>query len=274
MASQFSGGVQMKESTAETNLFEEENIWKILLKIAPPVMLAQLIHALYNIVDSFFVGQYSGDGLTALSIVFPIQLIVTAIAVGTGVGVNTKMSRNYAMGERTEADKTAGTGTALALISWLIFAIVSAVIMRPFVMMSAESAEAVEYGVTYGTIVCVGSIGVFLESCWSKVHQAGGNMRLPMLAQIAGALTNIVLDPILIFGWSFIPAMGVAGAAYATVAGQIVATVITSSGYRKPPKLRELGHYAKKIYGLGYPSIFMQGMYTVYIMALNIILAE
>ena len=263
----------MKETTAETNLFEEESIWKILLKIAPPVMLAQLIHAMYNIVDSFFVGQYSGDGLTALSIVFPIQLIATAVAVGTGVGVNTKMSRHYALGEKEEADNTAGTGTALALISWLLFALFSGLLMRPFIMMSAESAAAVEHGVTYGTIVCVGSIGVFLESCWSKVHQAGGNMRLPMFAQIAGALTNIVLDPILIFGWGFIPSMGVAGAAYATVAGQVVAAIITSSGYRKPPKLRELGRYAGKIYGLGYPSIFMQSMYTVYIMALNVILA-
>lgn len=257
----------------EANLFDEESIWKILLKIAPPVMLAQLINALYNIVDSFFVGQYSGDGLTALSIVFPIQLIITAVAVGTGVGVNTKISRHYAMGEQEAADKTAGTGTALAVVSWAIFAAVSAAIMRPFITMSADSAAAVEYGVTYGTIVCVGSLGVFLEGCWSKVHQAGGNMRLPMMAQIAGALTNIVLDPLLIFGRGPIPAMGVAGAAYATVAGQGVAAIMTASGYRKPPKLRELGYYAKRIYGLGYPSIFMQAMYTVYIMALNMILA-
>ena len=92
---------------------------------------------------------------------------------------------------------------------------------------------------TYGTIVCVGSLGIFLESTWSKVHQAGGNMRLPMIAQIAGAATNIILDPILIFGWGVIPALGVAGAAYATVAGQAVAAVITLSGYRRPPRLRQ-----------------------------------
>lgn len=255
------------------SVFELESVWKILLRIAPPVMLAQLIQALYNIVDSFFVGKYSGDGLTALSIIYPIQLISIAVAVGTGVGVNTKMSRYYARGLTEKADKTAGTGTVLALMSWAVFAVLSALLMRPYVMTSAESQTAVTYAVTYGTIVCVGSFGIFLESTWSKVHQAGGNMRLPMLAQIAGAAVNIALDPVLIFGWGPIPALGVAGAAYATVVGQVAAAAITVSGFRRPPRPRELVLYAKKIYRLGYPSIFMQMLYTVYIVALNVILA-
>ena len=254
-------------------LFESESIWKILLHIAPPVMLAQLIQSMYNIVDSYFVGQFSSDGLTALSIIYPIQYIVTAIAVGTGVGVNTQMSRYYGRGQTEKADETAGTGTALALISWVIFALVSAVSIQPFVEISASSPAAVDYAVTYGLIVCIGSPGVFLESCWSKVHQAGGNMRLPMLAQIAGAVMNIVLDPILIFGMGPIPALGVAGAAWATVAGQVLAAVITVSGFRKIPGWKKLGYYAKRIYRLGYPSILMQMLFTVYIMALNVILA-
>ena len=111
----------MRQPAAGTAVFEEKSVWKVLMKIAPPVMLAQLIQALYNIVDSFFVGKYSGDGLTALSIIFPVQLVITAIAVGTGVGVNTQMSRQYARGEKVE--ETAGTGTALALISWAAFAL-------------------------------------------------------------------------------------------------------------------------------------------------------
>ena len=262
--------VSMKENSS---LFETESVWKILLKIAPPVMLAQLIQALYNIVDSFFVGKYSGDGLTALSIIFPIQLIITAIAVGTGVGVNTLMSRHYAHRETEKANATAGTGMALAIVSWAVFAILSTLLMRPFVTISAESAGAVEYAVTYGNIVCIGSLGIFMESMWSKVHQAGGNMRLPMVAQIAGALTNIVLDPVMIFGWAFVPAMGIAGAAYATIIGQFVAALITISGFRKPPQISELLQYAKRIYQLGYPSILMQGLYTVYIVILNMILA-
>lgn len=254
-------------------LFDQESIWKILLKIAPPVMLAQLIQALYNIVDSYFVGRYSEDGLTALSVIFPIQLVITAIAVGTGVGVNTKMSRHYARGEQEKADYTAGTGMVLAFVSWLVFAVVSLSIMRPYVKTSAGARDAIEYAVTYGNIVCLGSLGIFLEGNWSKVHQAGGNMRLPMIAQISGALTNIFLDPLLIFGWGFIPTMGVAGAAYATIAGQFVAAAITASGIRRPPCFRQLGKYARKIYELGYPSILMQMLYTVYIAALNIILS-
>lgn len=263
----------MDRNEAKTIIFEEKSIPKILLHIAPPVMLAQLIQALYNIVDSFFVGQYSGDGLTALSVIFPIQLIVTALAVGTGVGVNTLMSRYYAQGQEEKANKAAGTGILLSLVSWILFAIASTILMEPYVLVSVKSAKAVEFAMTYGTIVCVGSFGLFFESIWTKVHQAKGNMKLPMFAQIAGAATNIVLDPVLIFGFGFIPSMGVAGAAYATIIGQIVAATITASGFKKPPCLADVRHFAKRIYQLGYPSIFMQMLYTVYIVILNIILA-
>ena len=171
------------------------------------------------------------------------------------------------------ADRTAGMGTVLALLSWAVFALLSALLMRPFALSSTDTPAVAEYTVTYGMIVCVGSIGVFLESNWSKVHQARGNMRLPMAAQIAGALTNIVLDPLLIFGLGPIPELGVAGAAYATVAGQVLAAVIVSSGFRRPPAPKLFLAYAARIYQLGYPSIFMQMLFTVYIMALNLILA-
>ena len=126
----------------------------------------------------------------------------------------------------------------------------------------------------YGNIVCAGSLGIFLESLWTKVHQANGNMRLPMIAQVAGALTNVLLDPLLIFGLGPLPEMGVAGAAYATIAGQFVAAAIVGvKGFRKPPAPRGMGRYMRQIYALGYPSILMQSLYTVYIMVLNIILA-
>ena len=263
----------MERAVPAENLFDLESVGAVLLRIAPPVMVAQLIQSLYNIVDSYFVGQFSGDGLTALSIIYPIQLIVTAIAVGTGVGVNTLISRYDGQGKRGEAQGTAGTGTLLAVISWLLFAVLSAVIMTPFARASTESPQVAEYTVTYGLIVCIGSLGVFLESTWSKVHQARGNMRLPMIAQVSGALTNIVLDPILIFGWGPVPELGVAGAAYATVAGQVLAAVITCSGFHRPPPLRQALSYAGRIYRLGYPSILMQMLFTVYIMALNLILA-
>lgn len=206
--------------------------------------------------------------------IFPVQLIITAIAVGTGVGVNTYMARMYAFGKTRAADSTAGTGTVLAVVSWAVFAVAMLLLMEPYVRTSATSLDAVSDAVLYGNIVCVGSIGIFLESIWTKVLQAGGNMRLPMLAQIAGALTNIVLDPILIFGLGPVPRMGIAGAAAATVAGQCVAAVLTgAAAFRRPPKARVMWKYVRQIYRLGYPSIFMQMLYTVYIMALNMILA-
>ena len=259
--------------TQENDFFGKEKISKILLQIAPPVMLAQLIQALYNIVDSFFVGQYSANALTALSVIYPLQLIIVALAVGTGVGVNTYMARKYAQQAPDAADAAAGTGMLLALGTWAVFAAVSALIMAPYVRTSASSPEAVTDAIVYGRIVCIGSIGAFLEGCWTKVHQAQGNMRLPMIAQIVGALVNIVLDPLLIFGLGAIPAMGVAGAALATVAGQLAAAVITGvRGFRRPPRKR-MAHYARQIYKLGYPSILMQALYTVYIVGLNMILA-
>lgn len=254
--------------------YGRSSIGRILLNIAPPVMLAQLIQALYNVVDSFFVGKYSNDGLTALSAVYPAQLVMIALAVGTGVGVNTYMARKYACGQDKDADKTAGTGTVLSLISWTLFALLSYFVMKPYIRTSATAENAIEYGVMYGKIVCIGSIGVFLEGNWSKIHQARGNMRRPMIAQIAGAVTNIILDPVLIFGYGPFPEMGVAGAAIATVLGQILSALIVSFGaIHKPPEIKEIFHFIKKIYYYGYSSIFMQLLYTVYILALNIILA-
>lgn len=264
----------MEKGISESEFFGKERIGKILLKIAPPVMLAQLIQALYNIIDSFFVGKFSDDALTALTVIYPLQLIIIAFAVGTGVGVNTYMARKYALDREEDARKAAGTGTVLELITWAVFALISVLIMRPYVMSSAKVPQAVEYAVIYGNIVCVGSLGAFLEGNWTKVHQARGNMRLPMIAQITGALVNIIFDPLLIFGIGFFPKLGVAGAAYATVLGQITAAVITGfGGLCRPPEIKEMLHYVKRIYWYGYSSILMQALYTVYIVALNIILA-
>lgn len=264
----------MEHQMADHSLLGSEAIGTILLKLAPPVMLAQLIQALYNIVDSFFVGKYSTHALTALSVIFPIQVIIIALAVGTGVGVNTYMARMYALGRDDEADQTAGTGVVLALLTWAAFALISSAIMKPYVMTSATSPIAIEYAMTYGTIVCVGSIGTFLEGIWTKVHQSSGHMWIPMAAQATGAVTNMILDPLLIFGIGPIPELGVAGAAWATVSGQVVAAVITGiGGFRIPPLPRTMRYIAGKIYFYGYSSIAIQILYTVYIVILNMILA-
>ena len=265
----------MKNNFSNAEIFKEENIWKILLKIAPPVMFAQLIQALYNIIDSFFVGKYSMYGLTALSIIYPIQLIIIALAVGTGTGVNTYMARMYALGRNNKANKTAGTGTILAIIMWLFFSVLIGFILIPYINISAKSEQTIEYAVEYGMIVCIGSIGLFLESIWTKVHQSEGNMCIPMIAQIIGAAVNIILDPILIFGFGFIPSFGIEGAAAATIIGQFTAAFITGiKGFRKPPAIKFYKGYTKHIYRAGFPVILMQILFTVYIVVLNIVLAK
>ena len=264
----------MEQAQGSNPLFEKASVRTILLKIAPPVMVAQVIQALYNIVDSCFVGAYSGDGLIALSVIFPIQFIITSLAVGTGVGVNIVMARYYAQGHDRAADAVAGTGTLLAAVTWAIFALLVWLFLPNYVYASASAPKAVEYSITYGNIVCIGSLGIYLESIWTKVHQAGGDMRIPMAAQVAGALTNIVLDPLLIFGVGPFPEMGITGAAVATVIGQCVAAVIVGkSGFRTPPRLSAVPQYAGRIYLMAYPSILMQLLCTLYIVVLNIILA-
>lgn len=257
-----------------SQMFATEKISRILLKIAPPVMLAQLIQALYNIVDSLFVGRYAETGLTALSIIYPIQLLMIALAVGTGVGINTVMAARLGTGERKAADEYAGVGTPLAAAMWLLFAAVCYFLMPAYAHLSTDSAQVAQEVTVYGRIVCVFSFGLFLESIWTKVLQADGDMKTPMVAQILGALTNIVLDPLLIFGLVGLPEMGIAGAAIATVAGQIVAAlVVMPRGFRRSPALAKYAAHIRTIFRLGVPNMLMQSAYTFYIFGLNLILA-
>ena len=246
--------------TTNSNYFGTEKISRILLKIAPPVMLAQLIQALYNIVDSLFVGKYSESGLTALSIIYPLQLLMIAIAVGTGVGINTAMAHYL--------------GTPLTLVLWVLFALICFLFMPAYARMSTDSAEVIKDVIVYGRIVCVFSIGLFTESIWTKILQANGDMKTPMIAQIVGALVNIALDPLFIFGLFGLPKLGIAGAAIATVVGQIVAALIVmKKGFRKSPPLSVYLRDICFIYKLGIPNILMQSAYTFYILGLNLILA-
>ena len=253
--------------------FGSDSIMRILLRLAPPVMAAQLIQALYNIVDSFFVGKCSATGLTALSIIYPLQLLMIAIAVGTGVGINTLMAHYMGIGKRHKSDEAAGTGVFLAGAMWLIFAAICYAIMPFYAKMSTPSADVARDVVAYGRIVCVFSFGLFFESIWTKVLQAEGNMKRPMAAQIIGAVVNIVLDPLLIFGLGFFPKLGISGAAIATVTGQITAALIVMrGGLRRSPALAKYRSYIRRIYTLGFPNILMQSAYTFYILGLNLIL--
>lgn len=260
--------------TTNSNYFGTEKISRILLKIAPPVMLAQLIQALYNIVDSLFVGKCSESGLTALSIIYPLQLLMIAIAVGTGVGINTAMAHYLGIGDRKKAEEYGGIGTPLTLVLWVLFALICFLFMPAYARMSTDSPEVIRDVTIYGRIVCVFSIGLFTESIWTKILQANGDMKTPMIAQIVGALVNIALDPLFIFGRFGLPKLGIAGAAIATVVGQIVAALIVmKKGFRKSPPLSVYPRDICFIYKLGIPNILMQSAYTFYILGLNLILA-
>ena len=251
--------------------FGKEKIHKIIFRLAPPVMIGQLIQALYNIIDSLFVGNYDQDGLTALSIIYPLQLLMIALAVGTGVGINALMSHYRGLGQNNKSNEVAGIGTQLAIISWIVFAVITYLALPSYVKLQTHDEKIIEYSLSYGTIVCVFSIGLFLESIWSKILQAEGRMVLPMVDQIVGAIINIVLDPILIFGFK----IGLPGAAIATVVGQLVsALIILKWGFRKSPKINLYPKYLGKIYKLGLPNIVMQSAYTFYIFGLNIILSK
>lgn len=262
-------------ATDNTQSWGKEKIGKILLKLAPPVMLAQLIQALYNIVDSLFVGKYSESGLTALSIIYPLQLLMIAFAVGTGVGINTVVAAKLGQNNKKEADEYAGMATPLAIILWGAFAVACYFIMPFFAKISTGSEQVINDVVVYGRIVCVFSFGLFLESVWTKVVQANGDMKTPMFAQILGAVVNIVLDPILIFGLLGLPEMGIAGAAVATVAGQVFAAfVVVFKGLKKFPKKKNFINYASIIMKMGLPNILMQSAYTIYIFGLNMVLEK
>lgn len=158
-------------------------------------------------------GRYAESGLTALSIVYPLQLLMIALAVGTGVGINTVMTTKLGCGSESEAEECAGTGTCLAVLIWFLFAAVCYAFMPAYARMSTDSPAVIRDVIVYGRNACVFSFGLFLESIWTKVIQAYGDMKTPMIAQIIGAVTNIVLDPLLIFVMFGLPEMGIAGAA-------------------------------------------------------------
>ena len=258
-----------------SDIFAQEKPARILLRLAPPVMFAQLIQALYNIVDSLFVGRYSETGLTALSIIYPVQLLMIALAVGTGVGLNTLMAAQMGYGKRKDAEDAAGTAAPLALAIWALFAAAGWFLMPAYARMSTQSEEIIREVTVYGRVVCIGSFGLTLESVWTKVLQANGDMKTPMIAQIAGALVNIALDPLLIFGAGFFPQLGILGAAAATVIGQIAAAcIVARKGFRRPPRRDAARRYIRRIYRLGLPNILMQSAYTFYILGLNLILAS
>ena len=256
-------------------------VGKLLAGMAIPMMISMLVQALYNVVDSIFVAQLSEDALNAVSLAFPLQNLMIAFGGGTAVGINALLSRSLGEKKQDMADKAANTGIFLSLCNFVVFALIGIFFSRTFFQLQAGGEEViVEYGTQYATI-CLGcSIGIFSQFCFERLLQSTGRTTLAMCTQLIGAVTNIILDPILIFGLCGFPRLEVAGAAAATVAGQILAAIIAVIMNLKknpdihiiPREIRWNGIIAKEIYRVGIPSIIMQSISSVMTFGMNKIL--
>ena len=256
---------------------------KLLFNMAIPMVVSMLMQALYNIVDSAFVGMYSTHALEAVSIAFPIQNLMIAFATGTGVGINALLSRHLGEKKFEAADTTANTGLFLAICSYIFFAILGLTIVRPFFSMQSDIAEVVNYGEEYLTVILLCGFGIFGEITNERLLQATGRTVYSMITQGTGAILNIILDPIMIFGYCGMPALGVKGAAIATVIGQCVAFILALIFNIKvnkevniriskifKPQLQEI----IKIYEIGIPSIIMTSITSFLTVGMNLILKK
>ena len=253
---------------------------KLLITMSLPMIVSMLVQALYNIVDSMFVAQINENALTAVSLAFPAQSLMIAVSTGTGVGINALLSKSLGEKNFERADKVANNGVFLAVLSFLVFTVLGAFFSRQFFRMQTDIDEIVTYGTSYLTICCVFSFGLFLQMTFEKLLQSTGKTFYTMITQGTGAIINIILDPIMIFGLLGFPAMGVAGAAAATVIGQIVAAVLAVYFNLKKNheitlqfrKFRPDASIIKKIYAVGVPSIIMASIGSVMTFGMNKIL--
>lgn len=257
------------------------SIDRLLITISLPMMISMLVQALYNIVDSIFVSRIDEHALRAVSLAFPIQSLMIAVAVGTAVGINAFLSKTLGQKQYDKANTIAANGVFLETASALVFALVGIFVSRPFFLSQTDILQVQEYGVTYLTICCCAGFGIFLQICFERILQSTGKTIYTMITQGVGAVVNLILDPILIFGYFGLPEMGVAGAAAATVTGQIVAAVLavffnwkcnreihlSLRGFR--PDLQLIG----QIYKVGAPSIVVQAIGSVMTYGMNLILA-
>ena len=265
---------------AKQNKMGTAPIFPLIVSMSLPAMFSMLIQAMYNIVDSIFVARVGDNALTAVSLAFPIQTLIIAVAVGTGVGLNSLISRRLGEQNYEAANSAASHGPFLGICSWLVFAVFGLFFSRTFFEAFTETAQVIEMGTQYISIVTIFSFGSFVQINFEKILQATGNMFYPMLFQLVGAVTNIILDPIFIFGYFGFPKMGVAGAAVATVAGQILAMVFSvyvafCKNHAVTIQIKGFGPQKaviQEIYAVGLPSIVMQSIGSVLVMGLNAIL--
>ncbi|MBD5528152.1 MAG: MATE family efflux transporter [Lachnospiraceae bacterium] len=254
---------------------------KLLITMSLPMMISMLVQALYNIVDSIFVSQINEYALRAVSLAFPIQSLMIAVSVGTAVGINAFLSKTLGEKQYEKANVIATNGIFIEVVSALVFALVGLFASKPFFMSQTEISQVQEYGVTYLTICCGAGVGIFLQTSFERILQSTGKTIYTMITQGTGAVVNLILDPILIFGYFGLPSMGVAGAAIATVTGQIVAATLAIIFNLKCNKEIHLSfkgfrpnlHLIGQIYKVGAPSIVVQAIGSVMTYGMNLILA-
>ncbi|MCI7019272.1 MAG: MATE family efflux transporter [Clostridiales bacterium] len=270
----------MSTNTLQENKMGVMSEGKLLLNMALPMIASMLVQALYNVVDSVFVSQISESAVTALSLAFPIQNMQIGFAVGIGVGVNSLLSKSLGEKNQEGANRAAGNGLILMLIVTAVFMLFGFFGVRPYYEMQSDVRETVEGGIIYSQICCVFTVGVFLSILGERLLQSTGRTFYTMITQSTGAIINIILDPILIHGWFGAPAMGIAGAAVATVIGQWVSAVLVwFFNFKCNPEvqfgtryLRLEGSTVRQILTVGVPSIVMNGIGSIMTFGMNQIL--
>lgn len=253
---------------------------KLLVSMSLPMIASMLVQALYNVVDSVFVAQISENALTAVSLAFPIQSLMIAVSSGTCVGINALLSRSLGEKRQKEANLSAANGVFLAFVSYLVFALIGIFGSRLFFASQTENVEIIEYGTQYLTICLVFSFGIFMEMTFERIMQSTGRTIYSMVTQGTGAIINIILDPIMIFGLFGFPRLGIQGAAIATVTGQIIAMILAIFFNKKKnldvqlsiKGFRPDGRIIAKIYEVGVPSIVMQSIVSIMTFGMNKIL--
>lgn len=255
-------------------------IGKLIISMSFPIMISMLVQALYNIVDSIFVARISENALTAVSMAFPIQNLMIAVGVGTAVGVNALLARSLGEKDFDKVNKIATNAVFLATMSYVVFLIIGLFFVEPFFRSQTDMEEIIQYGIDYLSICCCASLGIFIQMMFERMLQATGKTIYSMYTQLSGAIVNLILDPILIFGMFGMPAMGIKGAAIATVIGQVVAgAVAVILNHKKNPEVQiHLKGFKPdkaiigQIYQIAVPSIVMQAIGSVMNYGMNRIL--
>jgi putative MATE family efflux protein len=261
---------------AQENKMGVKPIPSLVLSMSFPIMLSMLVQALYNVVDSLYVSHYSQDALTALTLAFPLQNLLIAVSVGTSIGINSLISRKLGAQDQRAANKAAGNGITVSILSWGFFALIGLFLTNSFIGFFTRDPELHRMGWLYSSIALFFSLGIFIDITCERILQATGDTVRPMIIQMTGAIINIILDPLLIFGLLGFPRLGVVGAAIATVFAQHVSAAMAIYYVRKNKEititradLKLEWKTIKDIYAVGLPSIIMQSIATILNTSLN-----